>query len=124
MGHATMLCGICVLTLVCLLSISTAVADTTPQREVNCTAVLIEAEARRDSEVSGINFFLVKLNLIQFVHLFVCLKCFGNLIFNVLNSKIVCVCQLLAFCFQNVIYMLITTLYGITFEIVHVFINY
>lgn len=57
----TMLRGMyCVVSVMCLLSISTAVADNnTPQREVNCTAVLIEAAAKRDSEVSECVFFLL-----------------------------------------------------------------
>lgn len=64
MGHTkTMLCGMyCVLSVMCLLSISTAAADTTPEREINCTAVLIEAEAKRQSEVS-----LIFLSFFSFV---------------------------------------------------------
>lgn len=58
----TMLCGMyCVLSVVCLLSsISTAVADNnTPKRELNCTAVLIEAEAKRQSGVSELFFYCI-----------------------------------------------------------------
>lgn len=60
MGHTTIICGICVLSVLCLLSISSVVADDTTQREVNCTAVLIEAKARRDSEVSEDLFIFLR----------------------------------------------------------------
>lgn len=53
-----------VLSLLCLLSISSsAIADNTPKREVNCTAVLIEAAAKRQSGVSEYYFFFVFLVL-------------------------------------------------------------
>lgn len=119
MGHTTMLCGICVLSLLCLLSISSVVADTTPQREINCTAVLIEAEARRESEVSAILLFFslykIKFDVI-FLHLLVCFD-----IFKVLNSRIVC--MRVCVCVSIVDFRFVESyLYG-NYNTVHVFIN-
>lgn len=53
MGRIPILWQICFVSALCLLSISSAVADNTPKREINCTAVLIEAEAKRQSGVSN-----------------------------------------------------------------------
>lgn len=59
MGDSTMVFRIGVLSLLCLLSISSsAVADITPNREINCTAVLIEAAAKRQRGVSEVLFIL------------------------------------------------------------------
>lgn len=92
----TTLCGIyCVLSVLCLFSISTAVADNnTPKRELNCTAILIEAAAKRESEVSECEIFRKIKFVFNFDLSFGILLCFCG--FEVFNRGSVCLsaCQL------------------------------